>query len=370
MNGVILGVFFVGILACFWQVAQIAASVIWIESFLFDGHQEGPLRILARKPPRLLAPLAGMLGSRNTLTQISTTSARSILDSVASRMDEARDITRYLSNLLIFLGLLGTFFGLAITVPAVVETIRSLAPSDDDGGVEVFTRLMVGLEDQLGGMGTAFSSSLLGLAGSLVVGFLDLFAGHGQNRFYRELEEWISGIIKVGFGQSLMDAEGSAQPLSETAIASLMEHLTQLHEMLARSEDERDAMLRGIAGLAGNVSELADRVASQTKLQEERYLSGPPTSELLSQLAGSQTDIAELLAKVAVDFSDEESRMLLRNIDVQLLRLVEENLNARQELGQQIRQEIGALAAAVRGQQSRRSAPPRQEGTEAQGQGS
>ena len=369
LNGVILGVFFVGILACFWQVAQIAASVIWIESFLFGGHRDGPLRILARKPPRLLAPLAGMLGSRSKLTQISTTSARSILDSVASRMDEARDITRYLSNLLIFLGLLGTFFGLAITVPAVVETIRSLAPSESEGGVEVFSRLMAGLEEQLGGMGTAFSSSLLGLAGSLVVGFLDLLAGHGQNRFYRELEEWISGITKVGFGQSLMEAEGAEQPLSETAIAALMEHLTQLHEMLARSEDERDAMMRGVAGLVATVSELAERVGEQTRLQEQRYLSGPPTSELLSQLAGSQTDIAELLAKVTVDFSDEESRMLLRNIDVQLLRLVEENLNARQELAQQIRQEIGALAAAVRGQQARRAAPPRQEGTEAQGQG-
>ena len=97
----------------------------------------------------------------------------------------------------IFLGLLGTFYGLATTVPAVVETIRSLNPSENEGSVEVFSRLMAGLENQLGGMGTAFASSLLGLAGSLVVGVLELFASHGQNRFYRQLEDWLSSITRV-----------------------------------------------------------------------------------------------------------------------------------------------------------------------------
>mgnify|MGYP007000383185 len=122
---------------------------------------------------------------------------RSILDSVATRLDEARDITRYIINLLIFLGLLGTFYGLATTVPAVVETIRTLAPKEGQSAIEVFDKLMSGLENQLGGMGTAFASSLLGLAGSLVVGLLELFSGHGQNRFYMELEEWISSFTRV-----------------------------------------------------------------------------------------------------------------------------------------------------------------------------
>ena len=121
-------------------------------------------------PPRLLAPLAPLLRSRGARMQISASSSRSILESVATRIDEARDITRYLTNLLIFLGLLGTFYGLATTVPAVVETIRSLAPQEGETGLDVFGKLMKGLESQLGGMGTAFSSSLLGLAGSLVVG--------------------------------------------------------------------------------------------------------------------------------------------------------------------------------------------------------
>lgn len=350
LNGVILGVFFIGILACFWQIAQIIASVVWIESFLNQVKNDGLLRLLTDKPPRLLAPLAGMLGTNAVLRHISTTSARSILDTVASRMDEARDITRYLSNLLIFLGLLGTFFGLAITIPAIVDTIRSLAPSGEEGGVEVFARLMLGLEEQLGGMGTAFSSSLLGLAGSLVVGLLDLFAGHGQNRFYRDLENWISGITRVGFGQSLIDAEESDKPLSETTIAALLEHLTVLHDMLSRVEEKRLHTVQEMAELTQSVHYLAAKVEAQTKLQEERYNSGPPVTELVKQLADSQSEIVDLLAKVTVDLSDEETRMLLRNIDVQLLRMGEDNHIARQDLVEQIRHELSALTAAIRGQ--------------------
>jgi len=131
--------------------------------------------------------------------QISSTSSRSLLDSVATRIAELRDITRYIVNLLIFLGLLGTFYGLATTVPAIVDTISNLEPRDGETGADVFRRLQSGLEAQMGGMGVAFASSLLGLAGSLVVGLLELFAGHGQNRFYRELEEWLSTITRLGF---------------------------------------------------------------------------------------------------------------------------------------------------------------------------
>lgn len=193
LNGVIIGVFFIGVLACFFQVAQMVSSVRWIEGFAAEtpGHE-------LTKAPRLLAPLAALLRTRGKQAQISSSSSRSILDSVASRIEEVRDITRYIVNTLIFLGLLGTFYGLATTVPALVDTIRNLVPQEGEAGVAVFTRLMSGLESQLGGMGIAFASSLLGLAGSLVVGLLELFAGHGQNRFYRELEEWLSSITRLG----------------------------------------------------------------------------------------------------------------------------------------------------------------------------
>ena len=194
LNGFIAFVFVIGVLACFWQVFQLVSSVSWIEGFAHDrpGHQ-------FTKAPRLVASLAALLRKKGARNQLGASSSRSILDSVATRIDEARDITRYIVNLLIFLGLLGTFYGLATTVPAVVDTIRSLAPTEGDSGMAVFERLMSGLEDQLEGMGIAFASSLLGLAGSLVVGLLELFASHGQNRFYRELEEWLSTITRVGF---------------------------------------------------------------------------------------------------------------------------------------------------------------------------
>ena len=154
--------------------------------------------------------------------QLSSSSTRSILDSVATRIDEAREITRYIVNVLIFLGLLGTFYGLATTVPAVVETIRSLAPQEGEESIAVFNRLMTGLEKQLGGMGVAFASSLLGLAGSLIVGLLELFAGHGQNRFYRELEEWLSSITRVGFSSG---DEGGGQDTS--AMSGVMDHIAE-----------------------------------------------------------------------------------------------------------------------------------------------
>ncbi len=141
LNGFIAFVFLIGILACFWQVLQLITSVNWIVAFVRDPRASEDMRT-----PRLLAPLAALLRTRGARMQINSSSARSILDSVATRIDELRDITRYIVSLLIFLGLLGTFFGLATTVPAIVDTIRSLAPSDTETGVQVFQRLMGGLE--------------------------------------------------------------------------------------------------------------------------------------------------------------------------------------------------------------------------------
>lgn len=240
LNGFIGLVFVIGVFACFWQVWQLIGGVRWIGAFTRGrgGRTAGSV-----KPPRLLAPLAQLLRGRDARANISASSARTILDSVATRIDEARDITRYITSLLIFLGLLGTFYGLATTVPAVVDTIRSLAPQEGDAAVDVFDRLMTGLEAQLGGMGVAFASSLLGLAGSLVVGLLELFAGHGQNRFYRELEEWLSTITTLGF-----EAEGDGEA---GLIAGLATHMAGqvdairdllVDETHARAEDRKSVV--------------------------------------------------------------------------------------------------------------------------------
>jgi hypothetical protein len=261
LNGFIFLVFLIGVFVAFWQVIQLSSSVRWIEDFAAErpGHQ-------ITVAPRLLAPLASLLRSRGkSSAHISATSARSILESVATRIDEERDITRYIVSLLIFLGLLGTFYGLATSVPAVVETIRSLAPQEGETALSGFGRLMTGLEAQLDGMGVAFSSSLLGLAGSLVVGLLELFAGHGQNRFYRELEEWLSSITRLG--SASVEGDGS-EAGAMGSLAVVLDSMTdQLQLMQARQADTEASSRRteeGLVALAAAVNRLSKRLEGDT----------------------------------------------------------------------------------------------------------
>ena len=332
LNGFIGVVFVIGVLACFAQVVQLIASVRWIEAFA-----EGRAGSEGDRAPRLLAPLATLLRSRGRGRQISATSTRSILDSVATRLDEAREITRYIINMLIFLGLLGTFYGLATTVPAVVDTIRGLAPQEGEPSVAVFNRLMTGLEGQLGGMGVAFASSLLGLAGSLVVGLLELFAGHGQNRFYRELEEWLSSITRLGFSS---DGEGE---VDEEAVVAVIDHMAEQMEMLQTMFAESD---ESRATVDAKLSQLADSIERMT----ERIEASSPSTAALVRVAEGQEQLAHVLqtqARAEDGGFDSESRMRLRSIDVQMLRLLEEMSAGRQESMAELRTEIAALTRAV-----------------------
>lgn len=330
LNGVIFGVFIIGVLACFFQVAQMVSSVRWIEGFAAEtpGHE-------LTKAPGLLLPLAALLRSRGRQSQISPTSARSILDSVASRIEEVRDITRYIVNTLIFLGLLGTFYGLATTVPALVDTIKSLVPEEGEAGVAVFSRLMSGLESQLGGMGVAFASSLLGLAGSLVVGLLELFAGHGQNRFYRELEDWLSTITRLGFSSS----EGETSP-EQGAIVVMADHLSQqmemIHSMVARSDENRLAADARLEQLMASMDRMTDRLRADE------------SASLLGQVAEGQTRLIEALEKGGAGGEmDAESRLRLRSMDQQLLRILEEMSAGRQESMAELHNDIAALHRAI-----------------------
>lgn len=325
LNGVILLVFVIGVFATIWQLTQLMSSVRWIGGFVAEtpGHQ-------ITIAPRLLAPLASLLRTRGTASHISATSTRSILESVGTRIDEQRDITRYLVNLLIFLGLLGTFYGLATSVPAVVETIRSLAPREGESALVGFGRLMSGLEQQMGGMGTAFSSSLLGLAGSLVVGLLELFASQAQNRFYRELEEWLSSITRLG---SATEGEGGASGLALDAVATLIDGLSETVDRLAlRLEMETSS--------AAALSRLAEGQDRMVALMEARH-----------------TEDAE-------PHIEAETRLRLRSMDVQLVRILEELSAGRQESLADLRSDLSVLTQAVR--QLNRQPPPslRDEGYE------
>ena len=329
LNGFILSVFIFGVFASFWQLRALFSAVGWIEGFALDrpGHE-------FVKAPRLLASLAALLSDSRSRKSINPSSAMSILDSVSTRLDEARDVLRYIVNLLIFLGLLGTFYGLATTIPAVVDTIRTLAPTEGGSSIDSFDNLMAGLEEQLGGMGTAFSSSLLGLAGSLIVGLLEIFAGHGQNRFYMQLEEWLSSITKVGFGGD--DAAG----IDGSAISGLMEQtshqIDSLKELVMRGEEQRMRTDGRLGSLAEAISVMAKQISNQSRGK------GGSDPEVMERIASGQDRIVEALSNMG-EGMDAEARMRLRNIDVQLLRVLEEMSSGRQDSIAEIRQDFATL---------------------------
>ncbi|WP_370206577.1 biopolymer transporter ExbB [Pararhodobacter marinus] len=342
LNGFIALVFVIGVMATFWQISQLFSSVRWIGGFVAQtpGHQ-------ITIAPRLLAPLASLLRAHGRSSHISATSARSILESVGTRIEEERDITRYLVNLLIFLGLLGTFYGLATSVPAVVETIRSLAPQEGETALSGFGRLMSGLEAQMSGMGTAFSSSLLGLAGSLVVGILELFASQAQNRFYRELEEWLSSITRLGTALTESEGEGGA---GLSAVAEVLDSLTEQMEAMRvvqeRAEESRERLDEALQSLGQAMTRIAQRLNAGDS----------ETGRALERLADGQDRMIALMQRqddARPETEDEphieaETRLRLRSMDIQLVRILEELSAGRQEALADLRSDLAMLTQAVR----------------------
>ncbi|MCY4150875.1 MAG: biopolymer transporter ExbB [Aestuariivita sp.] len=321
LNGFILFVFVIGVIVCFWQVFQLIGLVRWIDRFA------DPRFSSATKAPGLLAPLPALLQVSGSRVQISALSARSILDSVAQRIEEVRDISRYIVNLLIFLGLLGTFYGLATTVPAVVDTIRSLAPQDGESGNAIFDRLMTGLESQLGGMGVAFASSLLGLAGSLIIGLLELLAGRGQTRFYRELEEWLNSITRLNLSVSdYSEQEQSALPY---VINQLSEQTSALQQMFMQSEASIGMLEERLGMLVAVLQALTQRLEGDDQ-----------AVRALHQITSQQEQLIKLLGRTNADEISAENRRLLRSIDVQMLRVLEEITAGRKEVLSVLHKEI------------------------------
>jgi hypothetical protein len=215
LNAVIVGVLVVGILLSFRQVLRLFPEIGWV-----NGFRVADPGIAVERPPVLLAPMAAIMGDRVGRMAISPATMRSILDSIATRLDEARDLTRYLIGLLIFLGLLGTFWGLIETVGSVGKVIDNLKIGDAGS---VLDSLKEGLAAPLSGMGIAFSSSLFGLAGSLVLGFLDLQASQAQNRFYTQLEDWLSTTVRDLAGEAERGVSGFAAGDMRLAIDRLKE---------------------------------------------------------------------------------------------------------------------------------------------------
>jgi hypothetical protein len=263
LNGLILFTLFLGILYAFRMVWRLFPEVNWINHFrIAEPGLEIPYT------PRLLAPMSTLLRDRQGSTVLSPMSMRSLLDSLASRLDEARDISRYLIGLLIFLGLLGTFWGLLETVTSVGQAIRSLDVTTESG--TIFEELKTGLEAPLAGMGTSFSSSLFGLAGALVLGFLDLQASQAQNRFYNELEDWLSSITDIAAGDTGQLAVPQYLRLDLSDLHHGVERINRtLEEALTDSGyDERvnGAGTESLERLAGAVEGLVQEMREEQKI--------------------------------------------------------------------------------------------------------
>ncbi len=331
LNGVILGVLLIGIFHMFRLVFMLRPEVAWIESFRRDG-----LAVSNGRGPRLLAPMATMLGERSgDRFSLSTVALRSLLDGIATRLDEGRETARYFIGLLVFLGLLGTFWGLLETVRSIGDVISGLAVQGD-AVQEVFERLKSGLQAPLAGMGTAFSSSLFGLAGSLVLGFLALQAGQAQNRFYNDLEEWLSGQTRLGGGGAVGDGEQTVPAYIQALLEQTADNLENLQRTLARGEDSRIDANRRIVQLTDNLGSLSESMRTQ--------------QELLLKFAQSQSELKPILSALAegqTNQGDDQAAVALRNIDGHLARLLADQTSGRETAVQEVRSEIRLLARTI-----------------------
>ena len=340
LNGLILGVLLVGIIYIFRRVLGLKPEIRWIEAF--RTQQPG---FSLQAAPRLLAPVAGILGEqeRRGRVRLQAMSVRYLLDSVSSRLDESRDISRYQIGLLIFLGLLGTFWGLLQTINSVSMVISGLSVGEGDL-VTLFDDLKAGLMAPMAGMGTAFSSSLFGLAGSLILGFLDLQANQAQNSFYNEMEEWLSTLTRLGGAEPLhAGGDVSVPAYVQALLEQTAENLESLQRAVARSEENQSSIHSGLVALTERLSALGDQIGTE--------------QALLGRLIGSQEELRPIVARLVEADSgiDEATRNHIRNMDVYLARLLDESVQGRSQMTHELRSEIKmvarTIAAAAAGEQ-------------------
>jgi hypothetical protein len=332
LNTVIVSVLLLGIVWNLRQVLALRREFEWMQGFRAPRAGEP-----TRDPPRLLAPMASMLAvRRQERLSLSATAMRSLLDGIASRLDESRELSRYMTGLLIFLGLLGTFWGLLLTIGSVSDVIQGMSVGSGDLNL-LFNQLKTGLAQPLTGMATAFSASMLGLAGALVLGFLDLTAGQAQNRFYTELEEWLAGLTRLSSGMLGAEGEGGMPAYVQALLEQTAENLEGLQQILARGEEGR-------AQTSAALTRLADRLSVLTDLMRANQ-------QMLARVAEGQASVAPVLARLAEVQSsavlDEATRAHIRNTELWLARLVEEAAQGRIQATAEIRSEIKVLARTI-----------------------
>ena len=338
INGLIFCVLAFGIIIILRQVFILKPEIIWVEAYK-RNISKGLTSSVSSKKLSLLAPMASMLEEHKGRFSISSLAMRSLLDSLNLRLDETREISRYLIGLLVFLGLLGTFWGLLITIESVGSVITSLDMASADTST-MFLNLKEGLKQPLNGMGTAFSSSLFGLSGSLILGFLDLQASQAQNQFYNDVEEWLSSmsliaVSKTGKGGEKKLQEDGVPVYVQALLEQTAESVDSLQRILGRGEDERRNLANNFSDLANNMSEVADQIKNNQK--EFQKLNAKPID--LSGLTN--------LFKENVSGIDDATKDHIRSMDVSIKRLVEESNQNNKQLVLELRSEIKLLAKTI-----------------------
>ena len=332
-NGMILSVLVIGIIINVRQVIVLGPDAAWIRAYKAS-------RVTPNPPKRgVLGSLMKLLTDRaDDRLRLSAMSTRTLLDGIRSRLEESRDLTRYFIGLLIFLGLLGTFWGLLDTLRAIGEVIRDMRITGTDA-TQVFEELRAGLEAPLAGMGTAFSSSLFGLAGALVLGFVDLQTGHAQNRFYNDLEEWLSEVTHYGSG-GLAGGEGEATipAYIQALLEQTADSLERLQRAMARGEEERRSADRNIISLTEQVASLAEHTRSEQKAVLNLVRGSADLQPVLTRLAESldrkgseQTELVDVLAR----------------LEQEMGRVVESLQSERGDLADRLSEEVRLLTRTI-----------------------
>ena len=331
VNSVII---FVELFGVFWnlrQVLRLGPEVEWVERF-----QRSRASIEQGTKPKLLLPMARMLGARNEdgrRFSLSITGMRTMLDGIASRLDESRELSRYTTGVLIFLGLLGTFWGLLKTVHAVAAVIHGMNLAGGNVNA-MFDQLKAGLAGPLAGMGTAFAASLFGLSGALILGFLDLTAGQAMSRFFNELEEWLAGLTRVSSGLLGAEGEGTMPAYVHALLEQSAENLEALQRVLARGEEARAATAQTTQKLMEQVMTFTDAIHNSHRIML-KVGEGQLTLTKLAEQANARDPGSDIIAAH------------LRNIELQIGRLLAEMDQGRAQVLADLRQDLKILTRTV-----------------------
>jgi hypothetical protein len=283
LNGIILGALLVGIVMSIRQVMRLFPEVRWV-----NGFRLADPGLTVNRPPVLLAPMATLLGERAGRMAISQSTMRGILDSIGTRLDESREIARYLTGLLVFLGLLGTFWGLLETIGSIGRVIQTLEVGADAS--RIFEDLKAGLAAPLGGMGIAFSSSLFGLAGSLILGFLDLQAGQAQTRFYTDLEDWLSTTVRdLGVSEGAGSAVRSGDYLPSALVDEFAAAIDRFEQTLKTRAGGVDATsMAGLTAVVHRLEQALKPMAHRPEFPVEQITSAIEKLERVVEDSGGQ----------------------------------------------------------------------------------